>query len=158
MIVVNRSGETGTPSAGVSGTSAQPAASKPTVTTESEPAAPAPIGGQADLAAIRLPDHSVQPSLAIRMSSGTIGGKLIKRVEPIYPETAKSRRIQGQVFLSAHVGLDGSVKEIRVLKGNPFLGAAAKDAVKHWRYEPMKLNGTPVEMDTSVMVEFKLPN
>jgi TonB family protein len=158
VIVVNRSGETGTPTAGVSGTSAQPAASKPTVTTESEPAAPAPIAGQADLAAIRLPNNSVQPSLAIRMSSGTIGGKLIKRVEPIYPETAKSRRIQGQVFLTAHVGLDGSVKDIRVLKGNPFLGAAAKDAVKHWRYEPMKLNGAPVEMDTSVMVEFKLPN
>ena len=158
VIVVNRSGETGTPGAGVSGTSGQPAASKPTVTTESEPAAPAPMAGQADLAAIRLPDHSIQPSLAIRMSSGTIGGKLIKKVEPIYPETAKARRIQGQVFLSAHVGLDGSVKDIRVLKGNPFLGAAAKDAVKHWRYEPMKLNGTPVEMDTSVMVEFKLPN
>ena len=158
VIVVNRSGETGTPTAGVSGTSAQPAASKPTVTAESELAAPAPIAGQADLAAIRLPNNSVQPSLAIRMSSGTVGGKLIKRVEPIYPETAKSRRIQGQVFLSAHVGVDGMVKDIRVLKGNPFLGAAAKDAVKHWRYEPMKLNGSPVEMDTSVMVEFKLPN
>ncbi len=156
VIVVNRTG--GTTTTGVSTTGSQPASSKPTVTTESDLPAPAPIAGQADLAAIRLPDDSVRPSLALRMSSGTIGGKLIKKVEPIYPETAKSRRIQGQVFLSAHVGLDGTVKDIRVLKGNPFLGAAAKDAVKHWRYEPMKLNGTPVEMDTSVMVEFKLPN
>jgi protein TonB len=158
VIVVNRSGETGTPNAGVSGTSAQPAPSKATVTTESEPPAPAPILGQTDLAAIRLPDNSVQPSLAVRMSSGTIGGKLIKRVEPQYPEAAKARRIQGQVLLGARVGTDGAVKQVHLLKGNPFLGAAAIDAVKRWRYEPMKLNGAPVEMDTNVMVEFKLPN
>jgi TonB family protein len=158
VIVVNRTGETGPPNGGVSATSAQPGSSKPTVTTESEPPAPAPIVGQTDLAAIRLPDNSVQPSLAVRMSSGTIGGKLIKRVEPQYPEAAKARRIQGQVLLGARVGTDGTVKQVHLLKGNPFLGAAAIEAIKHWRYEPMKLNGAPVEMDTNVMVQFKLPN
>jgi TonB family protein len=155
VIVVNRNLEAGTSTA----TASRPAPHDSSVTTEPDLPAPAPIPGKADLASIRLPDDSpMKPSLAIRMSSGTIGGKLIKKVEPIYPETAKARRIQGEVLLSAHISTDGRVKAIHVLKGNPFLGAAATEALKQWRYEPMKLNGNPVEMDTNVTVQFRLPN
>ena len=151
VIVVNRSAETGAATASQAGV----ASSSPT--KDIDPPV-APMEGRADLAAIHLPDNPVKPSLALRTSSGTFGGKLIKRVEPIYPDAAKTRGIRGQVLLNAHIGKDGAVKEVRVLKGNPFLGNAAVEAVKHWRYEPMKLNGYPVEMDTTVMVEFKLPN
>lgn len=153
VIVVNRNAE--------AASAATPSKSEPhnaSVTTEIDPPAPDPISDKADLASIRLPDNPAKPSLAIRLSSGTIGGKLMKRVEPIYPDTAKARGIQGEVFLSAHIGTNGRVKTVRVLRGNPILGSAATEAVKQWRYEPMKLNGNLVEMDTNVTVQFKLPN
>ncbi len=153
VIVVNRNAD-----AAASAATTSQAAPKGSVTSEIDPPAPAPFSGNADLASIRLPDNPAKPSLAIRLSSGTIGGKLMKRVEPTYPDTAKARGIQGEVLLSAHVGTDGRVKTVRVLRGNPFLGSAATEAVKQWRYQPMKLNGNPVEMDTNITVQFKLPN
>ncbi len=156
VIVVNRDGTT--PSKAEATGEPRSESSKGAATTEGDLPAPAPIAGQMDLAAIRLPGSPARPSLAIRLSSGTTGGKLIKRVEPIYPETAKARGVQGEVVLSAHVGTDGTVKSVRTLKGNPFLANAAGEAVRHWQYQPMKLNGNPVEMDTTITVQFKLPN
>jgi TonB family protein len=151
VIVVNRDGTT--PS-----NAPQDASAKEAVSTESEPSLSAPIAGQIDLSAIHLPGSPANPSLAVRLSTGITGGKLIKRVEPTYPEAAKVRGVQGDVILSAHVGADGSVKSVRTVKGNPLLASAAREAVRHWQYQPMKLNGSPVEMDTTVTVEFKLPN
>ncbi len=156
VIVVNRDGTT--PSKAEATSDPRSTSSHASVTTEGDLPAPVPIEGQMDLAAIRLPGTPAKPSLAIRLSSGTTGGKLIKRVEPVYPETAKARGVQGEVVLSAHVGTDGTVKSVRTVRGNPFLANAAVEALRHWQYQPMKLNGNPVEMDTTVTVQFKLPN
>ena len=39
---------------------------------------------------------------------------------------------------------------------NPELAAAAMDAVKQWRYQPTLLNGVPVEVLTSISVNYRL--
>ncbi len=83
-------------------------------------------------------------------------GMLVHRVEPVYPKKAIFARIQGTVVLQAVIGRDGTVQNLRVISGNPFLAPAAVEAVSQWRYRPYMLSGQPVEVDTMVEVHFTL--
>ena len=53
---------------------------------------------------------------------------------------------------------EGTVSEIRVLRGHPLLDAAAVDAVRQWRYSPTLLNGEPVPVTATETVNFGLRN
>jgi TonB family protein len=97
------------------------------------------------------------PIPAIRVSQGITGGKLVRRVEPQYPYQAKQQRVGGDVMLQAVIGKDGRVHDIKTIRGNEMLAAAAMNAVRQWRYEPYKLNGDPVEMQTEITIKFALP-
>ncbi len=77
-------------------------------------------------------------------------------VEPIYPEDAKAAGVQGTVYLDAVLARDGSVQELKVLRGDSMLNDAALAAVRQWRYTPTKLNGVPVEVQMTVIVQFRL--
>jgi protein TonB len=46
---------------------------------------------------------------------------------------------------------------VKILSGDPTLARAAVDAVKQWKYKPYLLDGNPVEIQTQVTVNFKLP-
>lgn len=81
------------------------------------------------------------------------------KVQPVYPETARRGRVEGDVVLQAVIGEDGRVDQIEVLRCNrPNLGfeQAALDAVRHWRYEPAMLNGRPVPVYLTVEIAFTL--
>jgi protein TonB len=100
-----------------------------------------------------------QPTVQrVRVSQGVTQGLLIYRIEPTYPTPAHNARIQGTVVLAAVIGKDGSVSSLRLVNGNPMLANAAIDAVKQWRYKPFLLNGQPVEIETTVTVNFALLN
>jgi len=81
---------------------------------------------------------------------------LIAQPRPMYPPLAKQARIQGVVELNAVIGKDGTVGSLSVVKGHPLLVQAAIDAVKQWRYKPTLLNGEPVEVQTTIDVNFTL--
>jgi len=89
-------------------------------------------------------------------TSHMLEGNLIRRVEPAYPSLARSARIQGQVVLSAVIGKDGAIENLRVLSGHPMLVGAAVDAVRQWRYRPYILNGDAIEVETQITVNFHL--
>jgi TonB family protein len=82
--------------------------------------------------------------------------KLISQPKPAYPALAKQARIQGVVHLSAIIGKDGSVIDLRVVSGHPLLIVAAMDAVRQWVYQTTLLNGEPVEVQTQIDVNFTL--
>jgi periplasmic protein TonB len=90
----------------------------------------------------------------VRVSQGVIQGLLIYRVEPPYPPLAKQARIQGTVVLTALIDKGGNVQHLQVVSGHPLLAPAAIEAVKQWRYKPFLLNGQPVEVETTVTVNF----
>jgi protein TonB len=92
----------------------------------------------------------------IRVSSGVTQGLVVHRVEPVYPQIAKTARVQGTVILAAVIGKDGTIQNLHVVSGHPLLTNAAMEAVKQWRYRPYILNGDPVEVDTQVEVHFTL--
>jgi len=83
--------------------------------------------------------------------------KLIRQVRPSYPEQAKAQGIQGTVVLTAVVQKDGSVDSVTVMSGaHPLLAAEAQRAVRQYRYQPSTLNGQPVEVLTTIEVDFRL--
>ena len=92
----------------------------------------------------------------VRVSAGVQQGLLIHKVTPNYPPLAKQARIQGTVILQALIGKDGSIQNLHVVSGHPMLTGSALDAVKQWRYKPYFLNGEPVEVETTVNVNFSL--
>jgi protein TonB len=82
--------------------------------------------------------------------------KLIRRVEPEYPELAKRARVQGIVLLQVVVDEQGNVTEVNIIRGHPLLNQAAVDAVSQWKYSPTLLNGEPVPVIATVTVNFVL--
>jgi TonB family protein len=92
----------------------------------------------------------------IRVSDRVSESKLIRRVEPVYPELAKRARIQGVVVLTAHVNEEGLVYDAKVVTGHPLLQEAAVDAVRQWQYSPTLLNGEPVPVIATVSLMFRL--
>jgi TonB family protein len=82
---------------------------------------------------------------------------LIHRVEPQYPEAARSQHIQGPVTLNAVVTEDGRVRTVTLLSGDSALAAAALDAVRQWRFKPYPVSGRATEFATQITVNFRLP-
>jgi protein TonB len=92
----------------------------------------------------------------VRVSSGVTQGNLVNKVQPVYPPIAKSARIQGAVILQAIISKNGVVENLRAISGHPMLIPSAVEAVKQWRYKPYFLNGEPVEVETTITVNFTL--
>jgi protein TonB len=108
--------------------------------------------GNTQQAAMPTPPPAPHPLRTSQMMEGN----LIHRVQPAYPALARQARVQGAVVLSAVIGRDGLIQNLRVLTGHPMLSKAALEAVSQWRYRPYLLNGDPVEVETRVTVNFVL--
>ena len=96
------------------------------------------------------------PGFNLRIGGNLMQTKLVRQPRPLYPAEAKAARIQGTVRLKAIIAMDGTVKSLEVVEGDPTLAAAAITAVKQWVYEPTLLNGDPVEVSTAIDVHFTL--
>jgi protein TonB len=92
----------------------------------------------------------------IRVGGNVQAANLVSGPKPSYPPLAKQARISGTVELSAVIGKDGRVQDLKVVRGHPLLVQAALDAVKNWVYRPTLLNGEPVEVSTTIDVNFTL--
>jgi len=97
-----------------------------------------------------------KPSKPIREGGNVQAARLIKRVNPAYPPLAAQSHISGTVRLHAIIGKEGTVREVDALSGHPLLLQSAINAVKQWQYRPTLLNGRPVEVETTIDVEFNL--
>jgi TonB family protein len=82
--------------------------------------------------------------------------KLLKVVEPVYPEEARKSGVQGVVILEAKIDERGRVIDAMVLRSVPQLDLAALDAVKQWVYEPLIIDGKPTKALFTVTVRFQL--
>lgn len=129
-----------------------------------QPLAPSVIGvptgtDSKALAAIGSTPVSVpKPSnQLLKISQGVSEGLVIKRVPPRYPSQALQLHKEGSVQLQATVTKQGDISNIKVLSGDPMLARAAEDAVRQWKYKPYYLNGEPVDIQTQITVNFKLP-
>jgi periplasmic protein TonB len=135
----------------------QPAAT-PDATAPSMIGMAAPASGEALSNIVAGNESAAQPVLQkMKISQGVAQGLIVKRVPPEYPRSAMAMRIEGAVELAATISKDGDIKDVKVLKGDQQLAHAAVQAVKQWKYKPYLLNGEPVEIQTEITVNFKLP-
>ena len=114
--------------------------------------------GWAELEA-RLPAKKavvVQPQLQV--PADVMRRRIIYQVMPEYPELARRARVQGIVVLDTVVSVEGAVTQVKFVSGPEALSQAALDAVRWWRYEPYLVNGQPATVETTVAVDFRLPN
>jgi TonB family protein len=82
---------------------------------------------------------------------------LVRKVEPTYPERARTIRVQGFVVLRAVIGLTGQVEDIQVVRSDhPWLMRSAVDAVQQWQYLPAMMDNHPVRCYLIVTVRFTL--
>ena len=97
-------------------------------------------------------------TIRLRIGGEVQAPKLIEKVPPVYPEKAKAAGIDGTVLLHAIISKDGKPLSLRVMNNqiDPDLARAAVEAVSKWRYKSTLLNGDPIEVDTTIMVNFRL--
>jgi TonB family protein len=100
---------------------------------------------------------AAMPEVEIRISKGVTPASLTRHVAPVYPPMALSRRLEGSVTLMASVAADGTIGEIKVLRGEPIFATAAVEAVRQWRYTPTQLDGNPIPVTREITINFKLP-
>jgi TonB family protein len=102
------------------------------------------------------PSAKPNSPVRIRVSGNVQAAHLLKEVFPTYPDVARREHLQGTVRLHAIVGTDGSIQQLRVVRGYCSLSKAAYAGVKQWRYSPTLHDGKPVEVDTMIDVTFSL--
>jgi TonB family protein len=113
---------------------------------------------------IDIAPRGTQPEVITSAATTTriqVGGnvqqtKLIQQPRPAYPPQAKEAGIQGLVRMNAVIGTDGHMKSLNVVSGDPALVPPAMEAVRQWVYQPTLLNGEPVEVATTIDVNFTL--
>jgi TonB family protein len=93
---------------------------------------------------------------AVRVAPPVMEANLIASRVPVYPETAKIKRVEGSVMMQAIISKDGTVKRVHVIEGDSRLRSAATEAVYKWRYRPYLLSGQPVDVATTITVDFSL--
>lgn len=92
-----------------------------------------------------------------RPGSGVDPPRLLREVRADYTDEARRAGITGEVLLEIVVRSDGSVGDVKVLRGlNGGLDQRAIQAVRQWRFAPARLKGAPVDVVVEVSVEFKL--
>jgi protein TonB len=114
------------------------------------------IVGAVPTAAPPPPPKAVVKQTRIRVGGNVQAANLIRKVVPVYPPLAKQARIQGTVRFQAIIGKDGTIQNLQLVSGHPLLVANAQQAVSQWIYRPTLLNGDPVEVVTTIDVNFTL--
>jgi TonB family protein len=115
-------------------------------------------------------DASAPPRVVFWVDGNVQQAKLVRQPPPVYPQLAREAGITGVVQLNVWIAKDGTVKQVSLVaehlskkafgfgdaSGQPLLGPAAITAVRRWKYQPTLLNGDPVEVATTVNVNFSL--
>lgn len=92
-----------------------------------------------------------------RPGSGVEPPRLLREVKADYTDEARRANIEGEVELEIVVRRDGTVGDVKVLRGlRGGLSDRAIQAVRQWRFSPGRMKGTPVDVVVQVGVEFRL--
>ncbi|HEV2114379.1 MAG TPA: TonB family protein [Terriglobales bacterium] len=80
-----------------------------------------------------------------------------EKVDPAYPGILMREHVTGIVTLYAVIGTDGSVGDVRILRGvDDRLDAAARDALRHCHFRPATKNGTAVPLEAVIRIPFEV--
>jgi protein TonB len=103
------------------------------------------------------PGSGDQVSEPVTVSEEAERALLVSSVAPVYPPEAAGQKAQGPVVLQATIGRDGTVEDLKIVRGSFILSKAAITAVKQWRFQPYKLNGHAAQTQTLLTINFAGP-
>jgi TonB family protein len=79
-----------------------------------------------------------------------------RKVDPAYPMQLMRENVHGTVILYAVIHADGSVGDVRILRGvDQRLDRYATEAVQQWKFDPATKNGTPVDVEATFQIPFR---
>jgi TonB family protein len=132
------------------------AASAPATQAGAAPSATPEHGTDAEKPEITIQQSSLSIAEETPRSAGSAPqltpGRLVRKVDPVYP--ASARGISGSVVLTALVTKEGKATNVQFVRGPEALASPAIDAVRQWHYEPYRLGGTPVAVQTMIDIKF----
>jgi TonB family protein len=101
----------------------------------------------------------LQPSRGPGYNDGVMSSPVaVRKVDPKYPTSLMSARVEGEVVLYAIIRADGSIDSIQVLKSlDPQLDRNAIEAVVRWKFSPAMKDGTPVDIEAVIHIPFRAP-
>jgi TonB family protein len=106
------------------------------------------------------PAPSPSPAAAASPSSPGDSTELIviKAPRPFYPLEAKSKGVQGKVWIHLLISETGDIEKADIISGDPDLARAAQEAMKKWKFKPYIRNGKPVKVNTKMPFDFAFKN
>src|SRR5262245_15151224 len=94
------------------------------------------------------PSKGVPPQIAsmdLKVASTVLQGSATKKVQPAYPEIARTAKASGAVLVQITINESGEVINAKIIRGHPIFNDAALQAAKQWRFKPTELSGVPVK-------------
>jgi TonB family protein len=99
------------------------------------------------------------PPDAVEFDDGTMTPPvMLSGPPPEYTHEAIERGVQGQMVVRCVLGVDGSVRKCRVLKGLPFMNFSVLEALERRRYRPATAHGKPVDVYYTFNLRLTLPH
>jgi protein TonB len=125
-------------------------------TTETPPPVPDVVPGPPSPPAPAAPPGNAVTGTSV--DAGDLSARMIDATPPVYPEECRRRREQGTVTLAVQLDIEGHVASVTVATSSGFyrLDRAALNAVRKWRWSPMKSNGQPMIVRGFVTLPFVL--
>jgi TonB family protein len=107
---------------------------------------------------VALPLAAMQAGRQVYKVGGDVTRPVLIHKEQVqYTPEARDAGIQGTVLVSVIVEANGTVSDIRVLRGlEPGLDKQAILAVEKWRFNPATKEGAPVAVSANIEVNFRL--
>jgi protein TonB len=78
--------------------------------------------------------------------------------QPEYPESLREAGVQGTVIARFVVRADGSVGDVRIVRGPEDLHDAVREALRRWRFRPATVNGHAISVYRTMPFRFVLDN
>jgi len=141
--------------------SARPSAPAQSVPAQSVPAqaVPAPPAPVQSAAPVRKPAYTTQTEITrVQISGEELEGYVIHKAPAMYPALARQARIEGLVVLSIVVDEKGNVQDVRAISGPALLARSAEDALRHWRFKPIIVDGRPTQVESKLSMNFQFPH
>jgi TonB family protein len=93
----------------------------------------------------------------IRVGGYLEAGNLMYHPSPAYPSEARNKGVVGVVVLSGIIAKDGQLKSLKVISSsNPLLETSVLETIQSWIYKPTLLNKQPVDVMTTITLNFTL--
>ncbi len=101
---------------------------------------------------MRLP--SERP-VRIKLDMSVMQSKVITKIDVGVPDEAVKQRLSGQVVVDVVLDTAGSIKDLKVLQGDPIFSGPVMNALRQWRFAPTTLDGDPVEVEFPITFTFQ---